>query len=160
MTQIQTSCLPAGPATTPRAVEETGCLDFTVMGHAEPQGSKSAYVIPNLNRAVVVDTNARKLKPYRQEVTRTAMSQVRLRPWAAKHVPVRLRLDFFILRPQSCPKSRKYPSVKPDTDKLVRSTCDALTGVLYADDAQIVQLVATKNYGEVEKVRIRVELLG
>lgn len=138
----------------------TETIDFTVLAHVEPQGSKSAYVIPNLNRAVVVDTNAKKLKPYRQEVTRTAMSQVGLRPWAGKHVPLRLRLDFFVLRPQSCPKSRKYPSVKPDTDKLVRSTCDALTGVLYADDAQIVQLVATKNYGDVEKVRIRVEVLG
>jgi hypothetical protein len=36
--------------------------------------------------------------------------------------------------------------VKPDLDKLVRAVGDALTGILYRDDAQIVSLNASKRF--------------
>ena len=34
-----------------------------------------------------------------------------------------------------------------DIDKLCRGVLDALTGVVFADDAQVVRLTAGKNYG-------------
>lgn len=43
--------------------------------------------------------------------------------------------------PQHCTSARKG-----DLDKLLRSTNDALTGVLFDDDRQIVSLTATKRY--------------
>jgi len=43
--------------------------------------------------------------------------------------------------PQHCTSARKG-----DLDKLLRSTNDALTGVLFNDDRQIVSLTATKRY--------------
>lgn len=59
--------------------------------------------------------------------------------------PVSVSLDFRIPRPKTV--SRESPSVRPDLDKLVRAVLDALTGRAWADDGQVVQLTASKNYG-------------
>jgi Holliday junction resolvase RusA-like endonuclease len=45
--------------------------------------------------------------------------------------------------------------VKPDVLKLARAVEDALTGILYRDDAQIVTEVLRKRYGDPPRVEIR-----
>jgi crossover junction endodeoxyribonuclease RusA len=65
---------------------------------------------------------------------------------AAKHQPVSLTAFFYFQRPASVSKSRAYPSVKPDLDKLCRAVLDALTGILWVDDGQVVRLAARKDY--------------
>ena len=75
-------------------------------------------------------------------------------PFAAKHVPVSMTLDFYIKKPDSVPKKRQHPSVKPDLSKLIRSTEDAMTGILYADDAQVVDIRSRKHYGTPERVEV------
>lgn len=49
------------------------------------------------------------------------------------------------------------PVVKPDVDNYVKATLDALTGVLWHDDSQIVKLVSEKRYGETGKIIISVK---
>ena len=44
------------------------------------------------------------------------------------------------------PKAPMYHTTKPDTTKLVRSTEDALTGIAWHDDAQVVEQRASKRY--------------
>ena len=51
--------------------------------------------------------------------------------------PVRIGVRFYMPQPQSRRKER-WPVVKPDLDKLVRSVLDALKGVAYEDDSQVV----------------------
>lgn len=47
--------------------------------------------------------------------------------------------EFFFTRPKSASlKKRPYPAVKPDLDNLIKGVKDALRGVVYHDDAQIV----------------------
>ena len=60
--------------------------------------------------------------------------------------PVVVDVVFYVPRPASCPKARTQPTVKPDVDKLSRALLDAITGVLLHDDAQVVQLIARKQY--------------
>ena len=71
--------------------------------------------------------------------------------WMAKYgiepvatdCPVAVTLSFS----KPLPKSVKQPRpwiIKPDVDTLAKSVLDALDGVAYADDAQIVSLTATK----------------
>jgi crossover junction endodeoxyribonuclease RusA len=61
--------------------------------------------------------------------------------------PVALVVDFTLPRPPSAPKSRTRPDRKPDLDKLIRSTGDALTEIgAYEDDARVVTLMAVKRY--------------
>lgn len=136
---------------------------FTVYTTPAPQGSHRAFVAPKTGKAFVTQDN-KKTVPYRQDVTRVARYEMAQRnmdePMAAKHVPVELRLEFTLLRPASVPKSRIFPSVKPDLDKLVRATKDALKGVLYVDDGQVVDMVPRKRYGPIEQVRIHARVMG
>jgi crossover junction endodeoxyribonuclease RusA len=42
---------------------------------------------------------------------------------------------------------RLAPCVRPDCDKLARALLDALTGIAYDDDGQVVSLTVHKRYG-------------
>ena len=48
---------------------------------------------------------------------------------------------------------------KPDIDNIVKAIADGGNGVVWADDKQIVQLVAAKRYGARPEVRVRVAAL-
>jgi len=52
-----------------------------------------------------------------------------------------------------------WPNVKPDTTKFVRAVEDALTGIVWVDDAIIVQQSARKEYGIPPRVEITIEEL-
>jgi len=64
-------------------------------------------------------------------------------------------MTFSFIRPKSV-TARKRPdmTVKPDIDKLCRTVLDALTGVAYRDDSQVVSIVASKVYAETEGIEI------
>ena len=141
-------------------------INFSVYARPTPQGSLRGFVIPGKKgakpRAIVTSDN-KKLKPYRQEVSGAALEHIRQicqhqDTFAGKHIPVRMELDFYFAKPNSVNKKRLFPVVKPDLDKLVRSTTDALTGILFCDDAQIVELVARKHYGVPERVGIKMQI--
>lgn len=73
---------------------------------------------------------------------------------------VSVRTDFVMPRRKSAPKRRTDPHIrKPDGDKITRSVWDAMTHVVYADDAQIVEWSGSKReaeIGETPGARIRV----
>lgn len=124
-------------------------LWFVVYASPAPQGSMKAIVIDG-NARVMCDN--KKTMPYRHAVTMMARNKMATEninePMAGKHVPVKLMLEFHLARPKGAPKKRTEPAVKPDLDKLVRATCDALKGVLYLDDGQVTELRAKKCYAE------------
>ena len=71
--------------------------------------------------------------------------------------PIALRLEFRIPRPQSHYTAEgPAPAVGAglpaghvgDVDKLSRAALDALTGIVYADDCQVVELRVRKVYCE------------
>lgn len=126
---------------------------FTVYGTPKPQGSMRAFYKAGMKRAVITSDN-KKLKPWRQEITATAMAL----GVPILDGPIAIELEFYLARPKSA-KKRVYPTVKPDIDKLARGCLDAITGVLIRDDAQVVSLVTLKHYGDVERVEIRLEAL-
>jgi len=91
------------------------------------------------------------------------------RPWvstvryqAGRHAPdalwlgpIHLELLFTLQKPKSLPKRRPSWAIKkPDLDKLTRSVKDALTGVIYYDDAQVVYESAKKEYGDAPGVEV------
>ena len=141
-------------------------IEFTVYATPTPQGSMKGFVLPGKNgakaRAILTSDNS-KLRPYRQEVTRSAMVAMSERgvpePFADKHVPVSITFDFYIAKPKSVSKKRTEHVVKPDLSKLIRSTEDAMTGVIYSDDAQIIAFNTRKHYGSPERVVIAVVAL-
>ena len=68
-----------------------------------------------------------------------------------------MSLAFYFSRPKSVSyKKRPDHTVKPDIDKLIRAVLDALTGIFYADDAQVDELYVTKMYGDPPRVEVEV----
>ena len=68
--------------------------------------------------------------------------------------PVEMRVDFYFDRPMRlCRKGsdpeRKWNPSRPDADNLLKGTCDALNGVAWRDDAQVVNVWVGKWYHEI-----------
>jgi len=54
------------------------------------------------------------------------------------------------------PSAPIYPDKRPDLTKLIRAVEDALTGIVWRDDAQVVMQRAAKLYGEPARVVVSV----
>ena len=76
--------------------------------------------------------------------------------------PVQMQVSCYNQIPKSWPKKMKqeandderFPNVKPDLDNVVKAILDALNGVVYRDDAQVINLVATKRYSTDPRVEV------
>jgi Holliday junction resolvase RusA-like endonuclease len=65
--------------------------------------------------------------------------------------PIGITVEFRLVRPKSAPKrKRTWPigKLSGDLDKLARACGDALTGVLFEDDSQVIDWHVTKDYGD------------
>jgi crossover junction endodeoxyribonuclease RusA len=131
-------------------------IQFTVYGTPRPQGSMRSFR-HRLTSQVVTTSDNKHLKPWRQEVAQMAVLQ---RAQLIETGPVALGLRFYFKRPKSAPKSRIYPTVKPDLDKTIRAILDALKGIIYGDDSQVVRFDhVEKLYDNVERAEIQVRPL-
>ena len=82
---------------------------------------------------------------------------------AAQHAPKELfagpldmELEFYLQRPKSLPKKIQRHTKKPDIDNLAKSVMDALEGIIYVNDAQVIALRIYKMYGT-PKCSVRIE---
>lgn len=73
---------------------------------------------------------------------------------AMKDEPIQIQVDFVFQAPKK--KHGIYKTSRPDTDKLLRGLCDALTGILFRDDSQVVLVVARKVYGDTPQTQLTV----
>lgn len=79
--------------------------------------------------------------------------------------PLRVTLRFYRQVQKSVSKTehdlrirdKKRPIVKPDVSNYVKSTEDALNGILWKDDAQIVIEGSEKHYSDNPRIEIEVE---
>jgi Holliday junction resolvase RusA-like endonuclease len=88
-------------------------------------------------RPRLVHQNAKDLKPWRQSVSLSALEARGRHREIDRECAVRVDIVFYFQRPKSLPKCRTRQITKPDIDRLVRATLDALTGIAFADDAQV-----------------------
>ena len=140
-------------------------LRFTVLGDAQPAGSKRAFIHPGTKRAIVTDAN-KKSKPWQAEVKAAAFDAIDA-DFELVRGPVELTLTFYRVRPKGHYGSGRnagvvkdsapeYPTTRPDALKLARAVEDALTNVLYADDSQIVDEHLHKRFGEPARCEVEV----
>lgn len=140
-------------------VESSG-VTFSVVGVAQPAGSKRAFVHQHTKRVVVTD-DARRSRPWKQEVAACAAAAMgELAPYAG---PLSLELEVTVARPRGhygkrgiLPSAPVYPTVRPDLLKLARAVEDALTGIVYRDDSLIVVERLRKSYGEPARIDVAV----
>jgi Holliday junction resolvase RusA-like endonuclease len=133
-------------STTPTPVSS---FTFTVLGKPAPQGSKR-----HVGRGVMVESSKR-CKPWRQDVRHTAMDLLPSDWYANMSKAITLSCVFVFARPKN--HFRTNGHLKPsaprhcsgrigDISKLVRAVEDAMTGVVYNDDAQIINLIAHRRF--------------
>ena len=74
-------------------------------------------------------------------------------PCPATELPVHVRVDAYKGIPKSWTRAKRIRAMdgqeipgKPDLDNVAKAVLDALNGVVYADDVQVVRLVVTKQY--------------
>jgi len=123
-----------------------------------PQGSKR-----HVGGGRMIESSA-KVKPWREAVRQEALAT----GVPITDQPIYISLSFSFQRPKGHrnakgelrPSAPKTHIIRPDIDKLCRSTLDGLTGVLFTDDSQVAFMVASKNYtlpGELEGCRIEIK---
>lgn len=129
-------------------------LEFTVSG--EPQGKGR----PRFTRIG---------KPYTPENTASYEEKVRLAYWeqcgmemAAAGIPLTLEITAVFGVPERFSKAVRLkmlaweirPTKRPDADNIAKIVADALNGVAWHDDAQVVNMAVSKVYGETPEVRV------
>ncbi|MBQ1296107.1 MAG: RusA family crossover junction endodeoxyribonuclease, partial [Clostridiales bacterium] len=62
-----------------------------------------------------------------------------------QYVPVVLEVTFYLAKPKSN-KLKEPSNKKADLDKLVRAVNDALSGLVFYDDSQVVEINASKEW--------------
>lgn len=125
---------------------------FSVEGAAKPKGSTRAFIPKGWSRAIVTAASP-KTKIWEKQVRLKAIQE----GFSEQPGPFRVALQFVLPRPKRLKENPKH-TTRPDVDKLSRCILDALTGVVWLDDAQVVALRASKRYaraGEVPRVDIR-----
>lgn len=108
----------------------------------------------------------KKTRLYEATVKKAAQTAMRGRDLLTGAVAVTVLAVLSI--PQSWPTKKRMlaltgelqPTGRPDVDNLAKSFLDASNGVIFEDDAQVVELVATKRYGLEPKLKVTIEGVG
>jgi len=108
---------------------------FAVFGVPAPQGSKR-----HVGNGRMIE--ASKYLPAWRKAIETECQSLFEEPMDGA-----LEVELWFYLPKPCSVSREYPTVMPDTDKLVRGVLDGLTkGAAIVDDKLVVDLHAYKRY--------------
>lgn len=126
-------------------------VSFVVLGPPATKGSTVSFM--SNDGRLVTKTDSAGLATWTQAVGWAARA-ARV-PFHPKGLGVAVSVAFEFVRPPSA-KGRRLPTVKPDADKVLRALLDALTGVAYADDAQVVDVSVSKRYGADTRTTVQV----
>lgn len=107
-----------------------------------------------------VDKRAKRYHQYKQEIAGIAVEQLQTgQPTAAA---LGLKMMFIMPIPPSWSKKKRWDALdkahtsKPDLDNLIKGCTDALNGVVWQDDKQIVVVEAKKLYGFEPRIELYV----
>lgn len=135
-------------------------LTFTVPG--EPQGKQRPRHMKNGHT-------------YTPDKTRQYENLVKMSFWEAfphsapieKDVSLLVSITAYFMIPASVNKKRRVamlgnmirPTKKPDCDNIAKAVLDALNGIAYYDDSQIVTLTVDKLYSDMPRVEVEMEVV-
>jgi Holliday junction resolvase RusA-like endonuclease len=129
-------------------------LSITVYGLPAPQGSKK-----HVGGGRMIESNQKSLNTWREDVKLAALRALEETPsWERDYAAVTAHITFTLPRPKGHWRTGKNAHLlkdsaptlhgtKPDLDKLLRSTGDALTAAgVYSDDSRLAQVFSVKSY--------------
>ena len=138
---------------------------FTVYGTPQPAGSKRAFAYRKKGGegklGVRVTDDNPKATDWKGSVAKAAGEVMTEDGGGLFEGPLKLSLVFIVARPKGHfgkrglrPSAPPHPDKRPDALKLARGTEDAMTGVVYRDDAQNVLVTLQKAWGEPERCEV------
>lgn len=153
----------------------TKILEFFVPGIPAPGGSKRAFIPKGWTRPVITEAGGKRNKDWRAVVALSGVEAMRLL-YAGRAPelilgPLEFAVKFVMPRPEHHYSTTKkfgrvlkkdapyWVTKAPDVTKLARSTEDALTGVIWRDDAQISVQHLERVYGIGPGATIQITLL-
>ena len=85
-----------------------------------------------------------------------------------KDVPLLVTIKAYFKMPASASKKKRQamlegrikPTKKPDCDNIAKSVLDALNGIAYYDDSQVVTVTVEKLYSETPRVEVEMEVFN
>lgn len=115
---------------------------FVAYGVPMAKGSAKSFIPKGWTRPIITSTN-KGLKAWEHVVSAAAQTQASGILFGG---PLKVSLDFYLPRPKSMPARIRLHAKRPDLDKIIRGSLDALNNVLWKDDSQVVILRAVKRY--------------
>ena len=136
-------------------------IRFTIPGPAVPQGRTRLTTRGRYPHAY----DPQKSREYKQLVQAIAKAAMRKRGGALLEGPVMLSVQEFRAVPKSWNKEKReaalggsiFPTTKPDTSNVVKGIEDAMNGIVWHDDAQVVITRTLKIYDESPRVEVEVK---
>lgn len=133
-------------------------LDFTVCAKAVGKGRPRLTTRGGYAHAYT-PAKTREFENLVGWAAKRAMCQ---RPPVASGRALFVQITVSIVPPLSWSKKRRsesfgaFCSKKPDTDNVAKAILDAMNGIVYEDDAQVVGLIVQKFYAEENEINIKV----
>lgn len=132
---------------------------FSIPG--EPVGKARARTVRNGSKSI--SYTPEKTKEY-ERLVRFCYMKARGKYFEDK--PIRAIITAYYHIPKSDSKKQRelklqdevLPCIKPDCDNIAKIILDALNGLAYVDDKQIVSLTVTKQYAETPEVVVVLEV--
>lgn len=135
---------------------------ITFLVEAKPQGKARARTF--------YDKRADKMRSVTPQQTKSYEDLIR---WSYKAAGgqymgeklIKVEIQAFYPIPKSWSKKKRNdaifdrirPTTKPDTDNIIKVVLDALNGVAYYDDKQVVSVSCDKYYGETGYLRVKIQ---
>lgn len=134
----------------PKKKDTETFIKIWVPGICAPAGSKKGFYNKKKERVIIVD-DCKRSKPWQSDVKAFAHEAYQ---GPLIRGPLHVIAAFYMPRPKGHFTSKgalrgsaqPYPTSRPDLSKLFRGVEDALTGVIWADDAQVVIQYLNKLY--------------
>lgn len=108
-----------------------------------------------------------KSRNYKAFVKLIAQEEIPVQGWRYTELPLAVTITAYMSIPSS--KSKKFkqaaalgverPTKKPDIDNIFKCVTDALSGIAYKDDKQIVTATVNKRYAEVPRVEVLIRII-
>ncbi len=150
-------------------------IEFFIPGIPAPGGSKRAFVLKRKDGSIVrrpngspmvniTDDAGQRNKDWRANVALCARQAMQGQPPTDK--PLIVSITFYRTRPKGHHRSNgalrdtapAFPTSKPDVLKLMRSTEDAMTGIVWVDDAQVVSEHLHKRFSSTPGAKVQIRL--
>jgi Holliday junction resolvase RusA-like endonuclease len=133
-------------------------VDITIPGTPTAKGR------PRFSRRSGRAFTPKKTQEAEDTLKQRAMALLMSQPGLPLRGPLRLEATFTSTVPKSWPKKKREaaraPTGRPDVDNLLKLATDALNGIVWVDDSQIVTIVCRKVYGDVPSTRLIVNHEG